>query len=155
MVSVDQIEAIVDRLVVLHKVVADTLEEATLPLTSVLHVLCVQLLLNTFEGTVQLLIVKLIVVLVSHAEDRRDECFIVLVQQNTVLHQEFEEDRLAQAILSCHDACLFLRFGLFHSFEHSIRATPLFPCNSLLFLLLVKVLLILVSHLVKEAITIN
>lgn len=93
-VSVDKIEALIDRLVVLHQVVSNALEKATLPLLRVLDVLRVQLLLDTFERIVKLLVVKFVLVLVAHAEDSSDQGLFVLVQNNTVLEQQVEEDRL-------------------------------------------------------------
>ena len=86
-VRVDQVEALRDRLVVLHQVVADALEQATLPLRRVLLVLLVQLLLHSFESIVQLLIIELVLVLVVHTEDGCQQGLLVFVKQDSMLKQ--------------------------------------------------------------------
>ena len=72
-VGINEIEALRNGLVVLHKVVSEALEKPAFPLRGVLNVLEIELLLDSFKSSVNLLVVELIILVVSESKDGCDQ----------------------------------------------------------------------------------
>lgn len=101
----------------------------------ILDVLGVELLLDTLEGVVQLLVVELVFVVVSHAEDCCDEGLLMLAQDDSVLEKEAEKDGLRKT--GDHSRVLLVVVSL------------ALPRQA------VVICLVLICNLIEESVTVN
>ena len=86
-VCVNQVKRLLNRFVILHKVITDALEQTTLPLIGVLLVLFIQSLLHTLKSIVNLQIVQLVSVRLVHAKDSGQKGLLVLIEHDSVVEE--------------------------------------------------------------------